>query len=210
LVNRYLTESEATDFFFIDADIGFEPDDLITLLLYDEDIICAPCVRKSLRLDRIQKAVKEHPEKEYTQAEMEILMGEYVLNFNADNAPKEIELTKLLKVHHAGTGLMRIKRETFIKFTNFHKEGRWHLPMRGEQENQPVYMYFQAEIDPESGKFNPGGLPHYISEDYSFCVNAKKAGMDTYIAPWMRTSHLGSYMFTGDMRSVALAGGSLR
>lgn len=235
LVAKYLTESEATDFFFIDADIGFEPMDIIALLAYDEPIVCAPCVRKNLRLDRVQKAIKRQlqeevkkldPEKkygtedflhilngggkEYTVGEMQSLLGEYVLNFPPDNAPAEIDLGKLLEVQHGGTGLMRIKREVFTQFANFHKEGRWHLPMRGEQENNPVYMYFQSKIDGESGKFNLGQLPHYISEDYSFCVEAKEAGIKTYIAPWMKTSHLGSYLFEGDMRSVAMAGGSLR
>ena len=210
LVSKYLTESSATDFFFIDADIGFDPNDLLALLTHDEEIICAPCVRKNLRLDRVQKAVKQHPEKDYTVGEMQSLLGEYVLNFPPDNAPKEIALDKLLEVQHGGTGLMRVKREAFLKFSNFHTEGRWHLPMRGEMENTPVYMYFQSKIDPESGKFNAGGLPHYVSEDYAFCLDARAAGMKVYIAPFMKTTHLGSYLFEGDMRSVALAGGSLR
>lgn len=235
MVSRFLNESSATDFFFIDADIGFDPNDLIALLAYDEDIICAPCVRKNLRLDRVQKAIKDKLQnevrkldqkkkystdeflhilnggtKEYSVGEMQSLLGEYVLNFPPDNAPKEIDLGKLLEVQHAGTGLMRIKREAFLKFSNFHKEGRWHLPMRGEQENNPVYMYFQSQIDPASARFNEGGLPHYVSEDYSFCLGAREAGMKVYIAPFMVTTHLGQYLFEGNMRSVALAGGSLR
>lgn len=196
-----------TDFFFIDADIGFDARDIIMLMLRSEEIIGAPCVRKNLRLDRVAEAAKKNG-RQYTTEELEYLTGEYVLNFEKD--PPSINLGQLIEVKDVGTGLMRVTREAFNKFEKAYPN-RWHLPMTGESGGRvPTYMFYQAEQDEDSRAWNPGGLPDYVSEDYSFCRWAKKAGVKIWIAPWIKSTHMGSYMFKGDLEAVAKAGGSLR
>ena len=46
----------------------------------------------------------------------------------------------------------------------------------------------------------------YDSEDYNFCQDAKALGFKVYMAPWVRTSHMGTYKFTADMPAVAASG----
>ena len=48
-----------------------------------------------------------------------------------------------------------------------------------------------------------GGSDRYLSEDYMFCQLWRKLGGTIYLCPWMRTQHIGTYHFHGDMPSVA-------
>lgn len=205
MVNDFRKMENTTDFVFIDADIGFDPRDIIMLMLRSEDIIGAPCVRKNLRLDRIVETTKRNG-RQYSVEELEYLTGEYVLNFEKD--PETLNLGELIEVKDVGTGLMRARRETFDKYEKAYPD-RWFLPMHGETR-VPTYMFFQAAPDEESRKWNPSGLPDYVSEDYHFCREARRAGLKVWLAPWLKTTHMGSYMFKGDLEAVAKAGGSLR
>lgn len=213
LADLFMKKTEATDFFFIDADIGFNAQDIISLLFHKEEIIAVPCARKNLRLDRVYNAGKaNHPANSIP--ELRKLCGEFVINFPPDNVPSGINLGQLIEVQDGGTGLMRIKRSAFEKFATGYPD-RWYLPMAGEEgENGggrlPMYMYFQSRMDEDSQKFNPGGFGDYISEDYAFCRDARKLGMKVFAAPWVKTSHMGSYMFEGDLTAVQQAGGFLR
>lgn len=201
---------KCTDFFFIDADIGFNPKDIITLLFHPEEIVAAACPKKSLRLDRVFEAGKNNG-RQYTASDLQNLTGDFVLNFGpATGRPDTINLGQMLEVRDAGTGLMRIKREVFEKFQVAYPD-RWFWPSRGEpvEHGLPMFEYFQVRRDVETASENPGGYPIYLSEDYAFCRDSIKAGMKVHVAPWIITSHMGSYEFRGNMEAVALSGGRL-
>jgi hypothetical protein len=202
-------ENQCTDFVFIDADIGFDPRDIVSMLLYkDREVIGAPCVRKSFNWQRIYEIIKAS-DKPISPEELEKMTGEFVINFPHDAQPTGIKLSELTEVQDVGTGIMRIKREVLERIQKKYPE-RWYLPLMGEGDKEPMYMFFQAEQDFDTAKFNPGGLPDYIPEDFSFCRLCKKTDTKIWIAPWMKTTHMGSYMFKGDMLAVAQAGGRLR
>jgi len=54
-----------------------------------------------------------------------------------------------------------------------------------------------------------GGTERYLSEDYMFCQMWRKIGGQIFLCPWMKTQHVGSYAFTGDMPAVANYAGKL-
>lgn len=211
MVHEFLNHPlKCTDFFFIDADIGFNPKDIISLLFHPEEIVAAACPKKNLRLDRVFEAGKTNG-KTYSMDDLKNLTGEFVLNFGpASGEPDSINLGQMIEVRDAGTGLMRIKREVFSKFEKAYPD-RWFLPSveRGVA-SQPMFEYFQVRRDIETASENPGGYPIYLSEDYAFCRDAIKAGMKVHIAPWINTTHMGSYEFRGNLEAVALSGGRLR
>ena len=215
MVSDFMQKSDCTDFVFIDADIGFDPRDVLMLLAYDEGIIGCPCVRKNLRLDRVADAAVKASQSNQKLSidDLEKLCGEYVVNFPADSTTKRLHLDKLTEVQDVGTGLMRVRREIFEKVQAEPKfKDRWYVPMVGEDADPavPMFMFFQSCIDPDSAKFNATGYPHYIAEDYAFCRLCASIGIKTYLAPWMKTTHLGSYLFRGDLLAVSQAGGRLR
>jgi len=43
----------------------------------------------------------------------------------------------------------------------------------------------------------------YLSEDYFFCQFVRKLGYNIYLCPWMKLGHMGSYVFSGSMGSLA-------
>lgn len=48
----------------------------------------------------------------------------------------------------------------------------------------------------------------YLSEDYLFCQNARKAGMKVWLCPWMHLQHAGTYVFAGKLPALASIGAS--
>ena len=59
-------------------------------------------------------------------------------------------------------------------------------------------MAFQAEVDPASKR--------YLSEDYWFCQKAQEVGLKTWLCPWMKLQHTGSYVFGGSLMDLATIG----
>ena len=59
-------------------------------------------------------------------------------------------------------------------------------------------MYFQAEVDSASKR--------YLSEDYWFCQKVQNAGLKTWLCPWMKMQHVGSYIFGGSLADLASIG----
>jgi hypothetical protein len=49
----------------------------------------------------------------------------------------------------------------------------------------------------------------YLSEDYMFCQYWRKIGGSIWLCPWMKTQHLGTYAFTGNMVAIANLTGNL-
>jgi hypothetical protein len=43
----------------------------------------------------------------------------------------------------------------------------------------------------------------YLSEDYLFCQNVRKAGMKVWLCPWMQLSHMGTFIFKGSLPHLA-------
>lgn len=210
MVHDFLTNHPScTDLLFIDSDIGFDPNDILRYLIHDEEeIIGTPCVRKKLNWDRIISVGNRNGQ--LSNDDYIKLGAEFVINFEHGSEIKQISTNKLVEVQDVGTGLVKISRSAFEKIKEAVPD-RYYWPMGGEENNgQPIYMFFQSGLDEESKAFNQGGLPHYVPEDFAFCRLAKAAGVKVWIAPWPATSHMGSFIFQGDLPSVGRLGGSLR
>jgi hypothetical protein len=49
----------------------------------------------------------------------------------------------------------------------------------------------------------------YLSEDYMFCQYARRIGLQVWLCPWMKTQHIGTFAFTGNMQAIAQHTGNL-
>ena len=220
--------SDFTHFLFIDSDIHFDPQHVITLLAMDLDISGAPYPKKSINWNNIKKAVerayvhhqewkKANPKAtpdEIKAAEMDAgmlqrLVGEYV--FNPVAGTQNFQVTEPLEVMEIGTGFMMIKRNVLDKF----KEAYPTLAYKPDHAGQPnfdgsryIHMYFDTFID-RTDSLVGGGSDRYLSEDYAFCQLCRKIGFKLWLMPWMRLGHVGSYEFNGDLTAVANLVGSL-
>ena len=201
---NYLTDeflrSEFTHLLFIDSDIHFNPQDVIALLALDKDIVGAPYPKKSMNWGNIATAARNHPDLD--PKELEKLVGEYV--FNVVKGTKQFQVTEPLEVMEIGTGFMMVKREVFSKFAEAYPKLRYkpdHVGQAHFDGSRYIHAYFDTVIDNESER--------YLSEDYMFCQWWRNIGGKIYLCPWMKTQHIGTYAFTGDMPKVAELTGKL-
>jgi hypothetical protein len=193
LVDEFL-RSDSTHLLFIDSDIHFNPQDVIALLALDKDVIGAPYPKKAIKWSSVKKAVVKNPEIEAHL--LEKVTGDYV--FNPVKGTAQFTVTEPLEVLEIGTGFMMIKREVFPKFEKAYPELRYkpdHVGQANFDGSRYIHAYFDTVIDKQSER--------YLSEDYMFCQWWRNIGGQIWLCPWMKTSHIGTYHFQGDMPAVA-------
>lgn len=210
LVDEFL-RSGFSHLLFIDSDINYDPRDVIALMALDKDVVGGPYPKKSIKWTSVIEAVKRNvaartnnPElKEITSQELEKVAGDYV--FNAVAGTGQFNVGEPLEVLELGTGYMMIKREVFAKFEEAYPELRYkpdHVGQANFDGTRYIHAYFDTVID-------HGVSDRYLSEDYMFCQWWRKIGGKIWLCPWMKTHHIGTYAFHGDMPAVANYVGSL-
>ena len=209
--------SDCTHMLFIDADIGFEANDVISMMALqdhaedgedDYDILCSPYPKKCIAWEKIKAAVDQGQADEDPNI-LDNFVGDYV--FNPVPGTKEISLDVPAPVLEGGTGFMMFTKKTLQKF----KDAYWddselspggfkyrpdHVRTEHFDGSREIMMYFQALIDPESRG--------YLSEDYMFCQWAIKAGLKIWLCPWVKLAHVGSFVYGGSLHALASIGAS--
>jgi hypothetical protein len=206
LVDEFL-RSECTHMLFIDADIHFNAQDVVALLALDKDVIGGPYPKKTINWKNVAEAARKHPD--LPTKELEKLVGEYV--FNVVKGTQNFSVTEPLEVMEIGTGYMLIKRDVFDKMKEAYPTIRYrpdHVGQANFDGSRYIHAYFDTVIDYKDSIVG-GGSDRYLSEDYMFCQMWRKIGGQIYLCPWMRTQHIGTYAFTGDMPAVANYTGKL-
>lgn len=192
--------SDCTHLMFIDADIGFNPKDVLSLLgiqtTYPEqyDIMTAPYPKKSIAWEKVKKAV------ELGKAENPFDLMHYAADyvFNPVTNIKSFRIDEPVEVSEAGTGFMLIPRDVLSKYKDAYPELSYkpdHMRTESFDGSREIVAYFDCEIDPDSRR--------YLSEDYFFCRNARKIEIKLHMCPWMNLHHVGSYIFRGSMAALA-------
>ncbi len=195
--------SEDSHLMFIDSDIGFNPQDVISLLALQSDdspydIIGGAYPKKCISWEKIKFAVDKGFADE-DPGVLERFVGDYV--FNPKSGSGEIPLGEPVEVSELGTGFMMIRRNTFVKYQEAYPNLLYrpdHVRTEHFDGSREIMAYFDCIIDPETKR--------YLSEDYNFCYHAQKAGMATYLCPWMQLQHAGSYTFGGSLVDLARIG----
>lgn len=196
--------SGMTHMMFIDSDIGFNPDDVLSLLaLQDDDseydIIGGPYPKKCISWEKVAAAVNKGAA-DQNPNNLENYVGDYVFNpvMGEGETTKEIRLDVPAEVLEIGTGFMMIRRSTFEKFQAAYPEKMYrpdHVRTEHFDGSREICMFFDCVIDPDSKR--------YLSEDYYFCQQSRKAGMKVWLCPWMQLTHTGSYVFGGSLAALA-------
>ena len=189
LTQAFLKNTESTHLFFIDADIHFQPEDVLRLIAEDKDIICGIYPKKEINWNTVKAAVENN----VPENELKHHTGSFVVNLVDYAGEITVPINEPVEIHNGGTGFMLIKREVFEKMKD-------HTPYYlndvadlggtvGAQEQ--ITEYFATSIEPETLRL--------LSEDYHFCYNWRKLGGKVYAAPYCRLSHIGTYAFDGKL-----------
>jgi hypothetical protein len=182
-------KSDATHLMFIDADIGFNPQDIPRMLMADKDIICGIYPKKEINWVEVTQAVKAGvPPDQLSQH-----TGAFVLNLPSGVQSATGNINEPIEIANGGTGFMLIKRKVFDTLADkvpSYTNDMYHA-VDTVREVKVIREYFATSIDEESNRL--------LSEDYHFCKIARQAGFKVWCAPWASFSHTGSYNFSGQL-----------
>jgi hypothetical protein len=169
---------------FIDADISYKAEDILSMIDADKDIICGVYPKKRIAWEKINNALAQgiigEDLKHYT--------GDLVINkLNYIDTPI-VNKSEPVEIFNGGTGFMLIKREVFDLL-------KPHCPTYTNDmlptQQEIVTEYFATSIEPDSNRL--------LSEDYHFCRLARLNGIKVWAAPWVELGHIGSYKFEGKL-----------
>jgi hypothetical protein len=183
IVDEFLNRSDCTHMMFIDADIAFNPQDIVAMLALDKEIIGGPYPKKSIEWGQLHKAIQKNPALPID--EYQKLVGAMV--FNPVGGTQRFSVTEPLEVS-----------EVFEKFQEAYPEYMYKPDHVGQAHfggDREICSFFNVFIDPESRRT--------LSEDYCNCHQMRKLGIKVWMCPWMQLSHVGTYIFTGNLPAVA-------
>ncbi|MBB4197753.1 hypothetical protein CCR94_07965 [Rhodoblastus sphagnicola] len=182
LVSRFLDTPSASHLLFVDADIGFEPDQVFRMLAFDADVVAGMYPLKLIDWESgLSRAHAGEP--------VETAPMRYV------GAPREGEEAQnrdgFVTADYAGTGFMLIRREVFARMAQAYPHLRYaachnsHRPSFSPNQ----YAFFDGMIEPETGT--------YLSEDYTFCRRWRDLGGEIWLDTQGVLTHVGPHEFIG-------------
>jgi hypothetical protein len=168
---QHFLSGDYTKLLFIDADIGFEPNDVWRLLRRDEDIAYCPYITKSLDGPKHSKFVMKfkHP----------------------DN--KEVQPDGFIEALSGPTGFMMIDREAFTKLDGAYPNSNTRMSQikNGkvvEDLNYP--SYFDCITHETQGA---------LGEDISFCKKWEEMGGTMWADTEAALTHYGTFAFQSQL-----------
>jgi hypothetical protein len=173
-------EHDFSHMLFVDADIGFDAQDILKMLEADKDVIAGVYPKKRINWDRVDMAVKAGIPTE----ELQFHTGDLVVNLVDHERERKVRIADPVEIWGAGTGFMLIKREVMEALKSV-------VDSYQDDDGHTLYEYFFLKKDKKLNK--------QLTEDYAFCALCREHGIKIYAAPWAKLTHTGSYTFTGTL-----------
>lgn len=187
--------SDCTHLLFIDSDIEFQPQAVMDLLLFNKDVVCCVYPKKGMNWNKFMYSMQTE---QLSNEKLESRGLDFAYNAAYNNEGKVIKKGDFVKVQHAATGFMLIKKEITEKLAKLHPE----LEIMSDdlsQENTINYGLFCCMIKDKQ----------YLSEDYSFCHRVNEAGGEVWINVKHNLNHVGKYIFSSDIQNRPNLGRSI-
>jgi hypothetical protein len=192
LAAQFLAHPEATHILFIDADIGFAPENVFRLLDADKDVIAAVCPLKQIDWEKLRAAAKADV------ADLQAASIGYVVRFlPTENHSVEVN-DGFAQVAYGGTGFLLIKRGAMQRICDAHPELRAKMRDMADKAAPEAVMVFDTMIEPETGQ--------YLSEDYAFCRRWRDLGGEIWADFEARLTHVGHAAYTGSLMQALRPG----
>ena len=200
LVSFFMENKEATHLMFIDADIEFNPEDVLRMLAYDKPVIVGAYPKKALNWDSILQAART-PGLDETPETIEGHSSNYVTNFEfalddeGQPVPQVQIKDNLIKLLDGGTGFMTIRKDVIQTMFDKYPETKYNNDLNIDNKFEPfMYALFDCIIDPDTRR--------YLSEDYTFCRRWQQIEGDIWLDPRVSLNHVGHYTFNGNVRKM--------
>jgi hypothetical protein len=190
VVAHFLRDFDATHLLFIDADIGFEPEQVFRLLEFGRDFTAAAYPIKKINWDLVPGAV----------AAARAPLESAALHYAVEGDPGEPLATRngFVKVRYVGTGFMLVRRSALEAMIECYPELRYSREHKGADPLADCpwrCALFNCLIDPATRT--------YLSEDYSFCQRWTDMGGEIWVDYKSRLEHMGTMIYRGDIAAQA-------
>jgi len=180
LCHHFMTRTDCTHLMFIDADIQFDPADVIRMVAANVDVIGGVYPKKLLHWDRLPSLSAEQLE-QLRRSDNSPLLD--FVNLAPSLEPAVTAETAAgvapQEVRWVGTGFVLIKRGVLERMQADRPDRTFWA------EQQRIYAFFDCVLWNEV----------YLSEDYYFCERWRELGGVVHSAPWAKCTHWGTYGF---------------
>src|SRR5271156_6480800 len=189
LMTQFLDDPTATHFLFVDADIGFTPEQVFRLIESGADVVAGVYPIKRVNWDKAKRVIENR------RSNVAAAALDYVLEVND---PDHVAVVNgFTRVRYAGTGFLMIRRHVFEKMCahpdyaplQFLREHS-HDALAGSPNR---FALFECMIDPATST--------YLSEDFAFCKRWTDIGGEIWADLESRLDHVGPSVFHGDVSS---------
>ncbi len=185
LLSQFLDDPGATHLLFIDADIGFEPEQVFRLLECGAEMCAAVYPIKRIDWQRMRTTLSDaepNPAASLNYA------------FEVEDPNAVIANSGFIKVRYAGTGFLMIRRAALERMCAHYPQLRYKRDhsIDAAIESGNRFALFECAIA-EDGT--------YLSEDFAFCKRWTDMGGEIWADLNSRLNHIGPMTFCGDLAS---------
>src|SRR3984885_3813809 len=189
LVTQFLDDPSTTHFLFVDADIGFTPDQVFRLIESGADVVAGVYPIKRVNWDKARRT------SESGRPNVAAAALDYVLEIN--DPDRVVVVNGFTRVRYAGTGFLMIRRHVLERMCRHPA----YAPLQFLREHSldalagslNRFALFECMIDPKTGT--------YLSEDFAFCKRWTDIGGEIWADIESRLDHVGPSVFHGDVSS---------
>jgi hypothetical protein len=189
LMTLFLDDPAATHLLFVDADIGFTPEQVFRLIESGADVVAGVYPIKRINWEKARRAL-ESKRPDVLGASLD-----YVLEI--DDPDRVTVVRGFTRVRYAGTGFLMIRRHVLERMCahpdyaslQFFREHS-HDALTGSPNR---FALFDCMIDAKSGT--------YLSEDFAFCRRWTDIGGEIWADLESNLDHVGPSVFRGDVAS---------
>jgi hypothetical protein len=186
LIAQFLDDPSATHLLFIDADIGFEPEQVLRLIQCGADMCAAVYPIKRIDWDRVRTTIESGRPNPGAAA------LKYVFEVEDPNAV--VASAGFVRVRYAGTGFLMIRRQALEKMCTRYSELKFKRDHSTDAAtaSDNRFALFECMI---------GDDGTYLSEDFAFCKRWTDIGGEIWADLDSKLNHVGPMTFCGDLAS---------
>ena len=204
LIAKAMNNLETTHILFIDADITWNPEDIIKLLISNKDVCGGAYPLKKYNWDRILKSpsgerdlnvLSKWMDKKENSIFKDItdeksFLQHKLLSYNLNYVSNKIEIKdNMTEVRHIATGFMMIKRNVIERMMKAFPYTKYvdDIGFLNGHEDDFAYALFDCGVEND----------HYLSEDWMFCERWRKLGGSIYVDVTVNLIHTGTENYNG-------------
>ena len=183
-INKFLSDNYS-HLLFIDADIGFNPLNILEMLLCKKDIIGGIYPKKAINWDKVKHEITNNIDISIEDLKMKSIDLNYNETEDNDNPPK------CFRVKDLATGFMLISKNLIENMIYKYDDRKYTNNISGLGGGNHFYNFFDVGICPETNV--------YLSEDYFFCRLVRDMGISIYALRDCELSHTGNITYKGNI-----------